>query len=250
MNLMKISLAVVLACGVAAAQNSLMEGTALVSPSSSLTTTVSMPAAPQPMGMGKMKLLIKKQVTQVINGSYPSVSAWEPLTAREKFNVFLRSTYSPWTFANAAVDQVTDHVKGRQLSQEYETGFRGQAQSYGIALATTETDVFFQRFLFPTLLKQDPRYFRNPDLPFLKRVFYSMSRVVITRTDSGGQAFNASRILGSAASQAVADLYVPGQRQGMHPIANTISYNLLRDMGMNLLHEFWPDVRRKVFHHK
>jgi hypothetical protein len=84
----------------------------------------------------------------------------------------------------------------------------------------------------------------------LKRVLYSMSRVVITRTDSGGQAFNASRILGSAASQAVADLYVPGQRQGMYPVATTISYNLLRDMGMNLVHEFWPDVRRKVFHRK
>jgi hypothetical protein len=250
MNWIKISLAVVLACGVAAAQESLMEGTVLVTPSSSLATAGATPATPQPIGMGRMKLLIKQQVNKVIDGSYPSVTEWQPLTKREKFNVFLHSTYSPWTFANAAIDQATDHVKGRQLSQEYETGFRGQAQRYGIALATTETDVFFQRFLFPTLFKQDPRYFRNPDLPFLKRVFYSMSRVVITRTDSGGEAFNASRILGNAASQAVADLYVPGQRQGMHPIAGTISYNLLRDMGMNLVHEFWPDVRRKVFHRK
>jgi hypothetical protein len=257
MSLLKISLAVVLACGVAAAQESLMEATHLVSLPSALTTTGANLAAPQPtgtgnqpMGMGKMKLLIKQQVNKVIDGSYPSVTEWQPLTKREKFNVFLHSTYSPWTFVNAAIDQATDHVKGRRLSQEYETGFRGQAQSYGIALATTETDVFFQRFLFPTLFKQDPRYFRNPDLPFLKRVLYSMSRVVITRTDSGGQAFNASRILGNAASQAVADLYVPGQRQGMHPIAGTISYNLLRDMGMNLVHEFWPDVRRKVFHRK
>jgi hypothetical protein len=252
MNWLKISLAVVLACGVAAAQESLMKATDLVSLPSSLTMTGATPATPQPlgMGMGKMKLLIKQQVNKVIDGSYPALTEWKPLTAREKFNVFLHSTYSPWTFANAAIDKVTDHVKGRQLSQEYETGFRGQAQSYGIALATTETDVFFQRFLFPTLFKQDPRYFRNPDLPFLKRVLYSMSRVVITRTDSGGQAFNASRILGSAASQAVADLYVPGQRQGMHPIAGTISYNLLRDMGMNLVHEFWPDVRRKVLHRK
>src|SRR5262249_28142017 len=142
MNLLKISLAVVLACGVAAAQDSLIDGTDLVPPSS-LATTGASRATPQPMGMGKMKLLIKQQVSKVIDGSYPSVTEWKPLTKREKFNVFLRSTYSPWTFANAAVDQVTDHVKGRQLSQEYETGFRGQAQRYGIALATTETDVFF-----------------------------------------------------------------------------------------------------------
>src|SRR6476660_8433191 len=147
-SLLKISLAVVLACGVAAAQESLMDGTELVSPSSSLTTTGARPTAPQPtgtgnqpMGMGKMKLLIKQQVNKVIDGSYPSVTEWQPLTKREKFNVFLRSTYSPWTFANAAVDQMTDHVKGRQLSQEYETGFRGQAHCFFNATATTETDV-------------------------------------------------------------------------------------------------------------
>ena len=40
----------------------------------------------------------------------------------------------------------------------------------------------------------------------------------------------------------------PDERQGMHPIAAAISYNLLRDAGMNLLHEFWPDLRRKFLH--
>jgi hypothetical protein len=249
MNLLKISLAVVLACGVAAAQDTLMDATQLVS-ARPLTLAGATTTTPHLMSLAKMKLLIKKQITQTIDGSYPALTEWKPLTAREKFNVFLHSTYSPWTFANAAIDQATDRVKGRRLSQEYETGFRGVAQRYGISLSTTETDVFFQRFLFPTLFKQDPRYFRNPDLPFLKRVLYSMSRVVITRSDSGGQTFNASRILGSAASQAVADLYVPGQRQGMHPIASTISYNLLRDMSMNLVHEFWPDVRKKLLHRK
>jgi hypothetical protein len=75
-----------------------------------------------------------------------------------------------------------------------------------------------------------------------------MSRVLITRTDSGGQTFNSSRILSVAASRAVSDLYVPGERQGMHPIGACVSFTLLRDAGGNLLHEFWPDVRRKFLH--
>ena len=243
----KVAMLLVLAGGLASAQVSLLEATPLVPPRA-LALTGASPAAPELARFQKMKLLIKKQVTHAIDASYPALKEWKPLTSREKFHVFLHSTYSPWTFANAAIDQATDHVKGRHLNREYETGFRGVGQSYGVALATSETDVFFQRFLFPTLLKQDPRYFRNPDLPFFKRALYSMSRVVITRTDNGGQTFNASRVLGSAASQAVADLYVPGQRQGMHPIAGCISYNLLRDAGMNLVHEFWPDLRRKFLH--
>src|SRR5262249_22560030 len=178
---------------------------------------------------------------------YPTCNEWEPLTARQKFDFFLHSAYAPSTFLNAGVDVVADRVKGRQ-NPEYETGMLGWGQHYGIELSTTETDVFFQRFLFPALLKQDPRYFRNPELPFFRRSLYSMSRVVITRSDSGGGAFNASRILGSAASRALSDLYVPGQPQGLKPISDTVGFRLLRDAGMNLVHEFWPDVRRKLLH--
>jgi hypothetical protein len=188
-------------------------------------------------------------VNRAIDGKpYPSLNEWQPLTTRQKFDVFIHSTYSPRTFANAAIDEAADRAKGNHLNREYETGVRGVGQRYGINLATNETDVFFQRFLFPTLLKQDPRYFRNPDLPFFQRALYAMSRVLITRTDSGGQTFNSSRILSVAAARTVADLYVPGERQGMHPIASCVSFTLLRDAGMNLAHEFWPDLRRKFLH--
>jgi hypothetical protein len=196
-----------------------------------------------------MKNLIKHQVARAIDGkAYPSVAEWQPLSARQKFDVFLHSTYSPRTFANAAIDEAADRAKGRHLNREYETGALGVGQRYGINLATTETDVFFHRFLFPTLLRQDPRYFRNPGLPFFQRALYAMSRVLITRTDGGGQTFNSSRILSIAATRAVSDLYVPGERQGMHPIGACVSFTLVRDAGMNLVHEFWPDVRRKFLH--
>jgi hypothetical protein len=205
--------------------------------------------APPVTRLQQMKNMIKLQVNRAIDAKpYPSLVDWQPLTARQKFDVFLHSTYSPRTFFNVALDEAADRAKGKHLNREYETGFRGVGQRYGISLATNETDVFFQRFLFPTLLKQDPRYFRNPDLPFFKRALYAMSRVLITRTDSGMQTFNSSRILSVAASRAVSDLYVPGERQGMHPIGACVSFTLLRDAGENLLHEFWPDVRRKFLH--
>ena len=205
--------------------------------------------APSTPRLQQMKNLIKLQITRAIDGKpYPSVLEWRPLTTKEKFQVFLHSTYSPRTFFNAALDEAADRAKGRHLNREYETGARGVGQRYGINLATNETEVFFQRFLFPTLLRQDPRYFRNPDLPFFRRALYAMSRVFITRTDNGGQTFNSSRILSIAASRAVSDLYVPGERQGMHPVVECVSFTLLRDAGENLLHEFWPDVRRKFLH--
>ena len=246
--LIKISLMAAVLSGVAGAQGTLPD----ISRSSDAQATGfsiagAPPEAPMPR-MAQMKALFKTQMNRVIDGKpYPAVSEWKPLTARQKFDVFLHSTYSPTTFLNAGIDVVADRAKGRN-NPEYETGMRGWGQHYGIALATSETDVFFQRFLFPTLLKQDPRYYRNPEMPFLRRALYSMSRVVLTRTDSGGETLNTSRFLGAAASRLVSDLYVPGERQGLHPLTGCVSFNLLRDAGMNLVHEFWPDLRRKFLH--
>src|SRR4029077_17082577 len=129
----------------------------------------------------QMKNLVKNQVSRAMGRNYPDLGEWKPLTARQKFDVFLHSTYSPRTFANAAIDEAADRAKGKHLNREYETGVRGVGQGDGIILATAETDDFFKRFLFPTLRRQDPRYFRNPGLPSFQRALYAMIRVLITR---------------------------------------------------------------------
>jgi hypothetical protein len=195
----------------------------------------------------QVKTMVKHQIDGAIMGKYyPALDQWQPLTPAQKFHTFLAHTYSPRTFLNAGIDATKDKIQSD--NREYERGTMGWGQHYGIELATSETDVFFERFLIPTVLKQDPRYFRNPELPFFRRALYSMSRVVITRDDSGHSTFNASKVLGGAASQALSDLYVPGQSQGMGPIRDRVTFDLLRDAGLNLLHEFWPDMRRKLFH--
>jgi hypothetical protein len=251
MRSLYISLVLFFICALAAAQAPPEPSVSSGPSTNALIAMAEAPLVPSPprLNMVMMKNLIKREVNRAIDGkAYPSVSEWQPLSARQKFDVFLHSTYAPRTFANAAIDEAADRAKGRHLNREYETGFLGVGQRYGINLATTETDVFFQRFFFPALLRQDPRYFRNPSLPAFKRALYAMSRVLITRTDAGGQTFNSSRILSIAATRAVSDLYVPGERQGMRPIGECLSFTLLRDAGMNLVHEFWPDVRRKFLH--
>ncbi len=195
----------------------------------------------------EVKKLVKKEMDHAImSNTYPVVEQWHPLTARQKFHVFVQHTYSPSTFANAGLDAIYDKVQAND--REFERGTMGLGQHYGIDLATNESDAFFERFLVPSLLRQDPRYFRNPELPFFRRVFYSMSRVLITRADSGGNTFNASKVLGGAASQALSDLYVPGKAQGLGPIRDRVTFDLATDAGMNLFREFWPDMRRKIFH--
>jgi hypothetical protein len=194
----------------------------------------------------RVTILVHKEINRTMyERTSPSIDAWQPLTTMQKYQRFLDYTYSPWNFAGAGVNALLDEM---DENHQYEKGFSGLGQRYGIELATGETSAFFGRFLIPALLKQDPRYFRNPKLPLRRRILYSISRVVITRNDRGGQTLNASYIAGNAISQELADLYVPGQRQGLQPIAGRLTFNLARDAGFNLLNEFWPEIRRKLLH--
>lgn len=207
-------------------------------------------AAPTSSGVTRfqqMKSLIKKQTLRAIDGkNCPPREEWRPLSSREKFHVFVHHTYAPTTFISAAVSASFGEI--RHNNMEYEAGLAGWGQRYGVELGTSETSVFFESFLFPTVLKQDPRYFRAPTLPLMKRTLYSVTRVIITRSDKGNETFNASRVLGSGVSEALSGLYVPGQRQGMRSIAGRAGFDLLSDAGLNLVREFWPDVRRKFLH--
>lgn len=193
-----------------------------------------------------MTAMVKKSIQKAIDRNGSTVAQWHPLTPRQKFQVFVSHTYAPRTFANAAMDAAMDRIENH--NSQYAAGFAGAAQRFGVELTKSETNVFFGRFLIPALLRQDPRYFRNPNLPLVRRVLYSMTRVLITRSDTGHAVFNASYVVGGAAAQALNDLYVPGHRQGMLPIEDRLTFALAIDSGFNLVHEFWPDVRRRLLH--
>ena len=125
------------------------------------------PAAPVTT-FGHMKSFVKNKINRAIDGKpYPSLNNCQPLTTREKYDNFLIRIYSMGTFAGAGVDALKKDFRDR--NREYEPGAMGSGQRFGINLATTESDTFFEKFLVPSILKQDPRYFRNPDLPFFRR---------------------------------------------------------------------------------
>jgi hypothetical protein len=204
-------------------------------------------AALQSGHIPQLKKMATKGFNQAImSENSPALESWRPLTAREKFQTFLSSSYSPGIYAGAGMDAATQ--KFIAAPRGYLPGWEGFGQHYGVMLANSEADVFFKSFLFPTLLRQDPRYYRNPSLSFFERVGYATTRVLIARADHGGPIFNGSLLLGSAARQALKNAFVPGERQGIGAVGTRVAWDLLRESGSNLMHEFWPDLRRRFFH--
>jgi hypothetical protein len=59
--------------------------------------------------------------------------------------------------------------------------------------------------IFPALTREDPRYDTLGHGGFLKRSRYAFTRLLITRTDSGGSSLNFSEIIGSGAGAAISN---------------------------------------------
>ena len=170
---------------------------------------------------------------------------WKPLTTKEKFkstgsdlvNVFTQMSL----LANARFSQAID-------DRPYlGPGTAGYLRRYGVDTADTANVDFFQGSLLPWMFHEDPRYIPLDSGSRKRRALYALSRVLITRKDSGRDGLNKSKLLGAFVSSGVSDLYYPDERNnGLHATTVRALSNIGSDAAMNLLKEFWPDVAHKV----
>jgi hypothetical protein len=103
--------------------------------------------------------------------------------------------------------------------------------------------------IIPTLFHQDPRYFRRGHGSVMGRIGWAASRTVVARNDSGKWAFNYSEFLGNGITAAIGDAYYPDAR-GFEPTMGRMFMQIGTDAVSQILKEFWPDVKRKMFHKK
>jgi hypothetical protein len=172
-----------------------------------------------------------------------------PLRVRDKWNLFFKESVDPFSFFTAAA--------GAGISQwhnedpKYGVGFKPYLQRFGAAQADFTSQNFFQDAVLAPLFHEDPRYFRKgPGSTVLHRVAYAMSRVVVTRRDSGKDAFNFSGILGMEMGIALSDAYYPPRSVTGAEFAYRNFTSLTASALGNLLPEFWPDIKEKLARHK
>lgn len=183
-----------------------------------------------------------------------------PLTPKQKFGVVARGTFDPvqfpWWGLLASISQ----------AQNSEPAYGQGLEGYGKRYATTAADSIIENFMtqavFASVLHQDPRFFQSPNGGFLRRSGYAISRIFVTRSDSGHTQFNYSEIFGSATAAAISTysyhprstfvstptnphLFVPSDRT----LANTAEVwgtQVGLDTFTIFLKEFWPDLHHKL----
>jgi hypothetical protein len=211
----------------ASAPSSTEEGAAAQSHSAS---------SPQPPGQSRILWLVPSY-GMVEPGTQPP-----PLTTGQKFK--LASEYiNPYTFffvaAEAGINQARNHPA------DYGQGAEGYGKRFGAGLADGLSDGVFVTGVYPSIFHQDPRYYRLGDGSFSHRAEYAVSRLLVTRQDSGRKAFNISEVLGSFSASALAVTYYPQNERDFSNLAERAGIQFAFDAGFNLLKEFYPEIGRK-----
>jgi hypothetical protein len=167
-----------------------------------------------------------------------------PLTAGQKFKLVARGIYDPMEFV--LVGFVAGLGQATASDPSYGQGAQGYAKRYGTAYGDNAIENFMAYAVFPSVLHQDPRYYELGQGGFRKRMIHAVSRVVITRSDSGQTQFNYSEILGASSAAAISTYtYHPQSERSFGNVATVWVTQMGWDAATYMVKEFWPDLRKK-----
>jgi hypothetical protein len=178
--------------------------------------------------------------------SVPYAAVYVPISSKEKFKIAANDAFDRGTVALAAAFAGEGQLTN--ANQSFGQGAAGYSRYFATAYADLVIGDFMTEAIYPSLLHQDPRYFRRGTGSGMSRLGYSVGQLFRTRTDSGGRQFNYSEIVGNATAVAISNAYYQDQRD-FSSAASKLGTQIGVDMVSNILKEFWPDLKRKMTRH-
>jgi hypothetical protein len=172
-----------------------------------------------------------------------TLQTYKPLTTREKYHIAFEDSFDWPNFfllaGYAAQSQIAaggfHHNGGLPVFGEYYArGFSDQI------IGSYVTDA-----ILPSLLHDDPRYFRLGNGTLWRRTYYAASRIFVTRRDNGTSRFNITEIAGNIGVDAITTWYYPDSQSASEGLER-FGMQLGNDAISNILTEFWPDIKRRL----
>jgi dipeptidyl aminopeptidase/acylaminoacyl peptidase len=166
------------------------------------------------------------------------------LSRKQKLHLAFKGATDPFAFLTAGIDaglsqQSDDHAG-------YGQGMQGYGKRFGASYADSFNGAILGNGILPSLLHQDPRYFRKGSGSFKGRLVYSALSTVRARSDEGRWQPNYSNLLGNLAAGGISNLYYPEADRGAGlTFERALTVSAEGAIGA-FLYEFWPDISRKL----
>lgn len=183
--------------------------------------------------------------------NYRSVSAntyLPPQSFKEKFWLATQDTFDYSSFIYNGM------LAGVAMAGKSEPSFGQGVSGYGNYFAHTFADGAIENYMVeavvPTLTKEDPRYYTLGKGGFFKRTGYAVSRLLITRKDSGDRTFNISEVVGAGAAAGISNSYYSADTNVWAKTYQRWLSQMVQDAASNIAKEFWPDINHALFRNK
>jgi hypothetical protein len=166
-----------------------------------------------------------------------------PISAKRKMTIAFKDSFDWPVYPTAAAFAALYHLENQNPS--FGQGMEGYSKRFAAAYGDQMVGNMMTEGILPSLLHEDPRYFRLGQGSTGHRLGYALTRILVTRLDSGGRMFNFAEVLGNGLSVGLSNTWYPDTRTASDNLEK-LSIQLATDAFSNVLKEFWPDVKRRL----
>jgi hypothetical protein len=177
--------------------------------------------------------------------SSSSSDSRRPITAKERMDWVVRGTIGPKTLAAGLVSAGWDTFFNEP--KVYGPHWEGFGDRYGMRLSGLAVSNTMEAG-FGAIWGEDPRYRRDEGAPLLNRLGHATKMTFMADNRDGSVRLAYARFIAIPGSNFVSNAWrAPGDDSAGNA-AVRIGLGFFSQWGSNTFDEFWPDVKRKMFH--
>jgi len=171
-----------------------------------------------------------------------------PLTTEEKYVYSLHQAIDPSAHVVNMFQAALQQAANGQ--PHYGEGWIAFEKRFAASEADQITASLLSFGLLPSVLHQDPRYFRRGSGSAISRVWYAFNRTFVTRMDNGTSGLNTSQIFGDLISCGISTSYYPSRDRTVGYVSENWGVSLGGNSAYNAFEEFYPDLKHFLFHRR
>lgn len=190
---------------------------------------------------GSDSLQVQRQEMRIWASLPDAPSSVQPPAQAQRLHPFVKESGTPGSVGIGA-----SAMRGTELGQVTPGPQFTFTDHYQMAFIQKEPSAFLRKYLYPSSLKQDARYYASTSDSFMGRASYAASRILVTRDASGKGRLNTRYFFGMLTSVALHTAYRPYRMRSTSDTFNNFGSTIGGDAGMNVFHEFGPGIRQMV----
>ncbi len=166
----------------------------------------------------------------------------QPLTGKQRFHRYLRSTYGRSAIARSGAGAGLNQLRGHP--PEWGGGFGGFGRRFGSAFGQHVVKGTIE-YGVGTALKEDLRYYPSQRTTVKGRARDAVVHTFIVHVhrNNGRRTFAVSRVAGGFGSGMISRAWYPAPYSGLGAGLASGGVSIGADVGANVAREFWPDIK-------